>query len=118
QANAFDAVNNLNPLIPGSNYQSTSDTFGCHDAALPVPSNLPDNYKKAMYRQFVLTDSAIVNFGTLNTSFLLNNTFHYYRYQLYRNSANAQVIAQNTWAYPNTFTGLIPYTNALQSVAF
>src|SRR5690606_27824350 len=71
QANAFDAVNNLNPLIPGSNYQSTSDTFGCHDAALPVPSNLPDNYKKAMYRQFVLTDSAIVNFGTLNTSFLL-----------------------------------------------
>jgi len=118
QANAFDAVNNMNPLVAGSNYLSTSDTFGCHDAALPVPSNLPANYKKAMYRQFVLTDSAIVNFGTLNTSFLLNNSLHYYRYQLYRNSANAQVIAQNTWAYPDTFTGLIPYTNALQSVAF
>lgn len=113
QAGAFNAINGMAPLVSPNTYPAINDTFGCHNAALPSTFSCPPAYKKAMYREFVLTDSLSMSFGNLNTFFTENGQNHYYRYQLFKGDANALVQAQNTWAYPATFTGLTPVTNCI-----
>jgi gliding motility-associated-like protein len=113
QANAYDHINNMLPLQPINTYQATTDTFGCHDAALPVGFACDANYKKAMYREFVVTDSVSVSINNMKDVFFIGNQSYAYYYQFFRGDANAQVVAQNAWSSPATFTGLVPISNCL-----
>lgn len=117
QAGAFNALNNMLPLLPGNTYNATVDTFGCHNAARPSNFNCNQVYKKAMYREFSVADSVAVSFGNLSPSFFANNANHFYMYQFFRGNANTLATAQNTWGYPATFTGLTPYSGCF-SITF
>lgn len=118
QAGAYDHINNMLPLQPNNIYWAQSDTFGCHNASLPVGFACVPSYKKAMYREFVVTDSVAVSINNMNTDFMVNNQYQLYRYQFFRGDANAQAVAQNAWSYPSTFTGLVPVSNCLYNANY
>ncbi|RYZ52908.1 MAG: PKD domain-containing protein, partial [Sphingobacteriales bacterium] len=111
QAGAYDKINNMVPLALNNSYNAIQDTFGCSNAVLPTAFGCAADYKKAMYREFVLSDSMVVTFGNLTPSFIDSNMFQYYRYQLYKGDANALALAQNMWTNPNTFSGLNAISN-------
>lgn len=115
QSGAFNNINNGTPLAINNTYFSTVDTFGCFNAPLPGAGNCAATFRKAMYRQFTVTDSMALVIDNLsapfNTNFNNIQTTHYYRYQFFKGDANALATAQNTWINPDTFTGLTRYTN-------
>jgi hypothetical protein len=99
-AGAFDSINNLNPLVPGTNYWSTVDTFGCGQT-VGVENDCGDNFKKVMYRQFEIADSGLVYISNLGYS-----SDKYYR--LYYGDANLLAEEQGAHAYPDSISGLEP----------
>ncbi len=114
QNGAFDTIYNYQPLNIGTNHLAKYDTFGCMNAVLPANNSCDTNYKKAMYRQFVVADSGILDVPNRSSYFYELNAYHYYKYQLYRGNANTLAQAQNVWSYPDTISGLIPYSTCFQ----
>jgi len=108
-AGAFDSLNAaggiMQPLVNGTTYSSQTDTFACSNTVLPADTTCAPDNSKAMYREFVVADSGVVNI-------LWDGTLLWHR--LYKGDANALAIAQNAYVYPARITGLIPYTACFQ----
>jgi gliding motility-associated-like protein len=103
---AFDTLNRvggiMQPLVNGVTYTSQRDTIGCANTVLPADTACYPTNTKAIYREFVVADSGVINYygGTWN--------------RLYKGDADALAIAQNVHSYPSRITGLTPYTTCLQ----
>lgn len=105
-AGAFDGINNvsgiLQPLVANVPYTSQRDTFGCSNTIRPSDTTCAPGNNKAIYRQFKVADSSLLNFSSTN----------YLWSKLYRGDADAQAQAQaqGIAAYPGRITGLTPYS--------
>jgi gliding motility-associated-like protein len=101
QTSAYDTINKVGnamaPLVNGITYQMKSDTFGCNNTVLPVDTSCSPSFTKAMYREFIVADSGIVNFTATTSP---------YQYKLYRGNASTLATAQGAFNYPQKITGL------------
>ncbi|MEO8770099.1 MAG: gliding motility-associated C-terminal domain-containing protein [Ferruginibacter sp.] len=126
---AYDPINfsagAMQPLQNGINYTSVADTFGCLNTVMPVipvGSNCLANPDKAMYREFVIGDAD--GNGIADSGIVSLNYYGYYgggnlNYMLFKGNANSLSTAQNAHNYPQTITGLVPYTECrIQSSCF
>lgn len=93
-----DALGNMQSLSNGR-YIATPDTFGCENTVLP-DSTICNDLTKASYREFVVTDSAIM---------MDHNSNNYY-WKMYKADANELATAQASFNYPQKIKGMIPYT--------
>ncbi len=103
----FDTINNNVPLVHNNVYQTQLDTVSCNNTVVPANANCAANYTKVIYRQFQVADSGSVTFNNLNASTLFGVSL---RYGLFKGNANSLAVAQNVWSYPQTITGLTPYS--------
>lgn len=109
---AFDAINKvagvMKALTPGVEYKAVADTFGCEPTVLPDSTNCPTYYSttvtKAMYREFVVQDSGIVN---------VNNQNWYLRYKMFKGAADQLATTQNAFTYPKILKGLDKHTECV-----
>lgn len=108
QAGAFNNINGGSPLTLNTLNNSIIDTFGCTSSVLPgnASCNIDSIYDRAIYRQFNLADSGILTVTGLGTSFTANNQNNLNAYELFSGNANTLATAQNTFAFPQRFTGL------------
>ena len=108
---AFDTLNAvggiMQPLVNAVNYSSI-DTFACANTVLPIDTVCLPTNTKAMYREFVIADSGVVQL--YNAYPPPNNTYT----KLYWGDANALANAQNVHSYPLRISGLTPFTECLQ----
>lgn len=85
----------MQPLKPYNTYETKPDTLGCESTVLPK-DNCGDT--RASYREFVISDSLMIGFSSINYNYL----------RLYKGDADALATAQNKFSYPKTIDGLIP----------
>ncbi len=108
QPGAFDTINRVNnvqvPLVNGNVYQMGIDTFSCANTVLPPDTTCHPVNKKVMYRQFIVADSGVARFSSLDW---------YYEYKLYKGDANALATSQNTHTHPSIINGLVAQTLCL-----
>lgn len=93
-----DASGNMQPLTP-ARYTATPDTFGCANTVLP-DSVICNNLTKASYREFVVSDSAI----------MMDHYSSNYYWKLYKSDANDLATSQGTFSYTQLINGMKPYT--------
>ncbi len=108
--NALDVINNTNTtlvnLTPGVLYPSQIDTVGCENTTLPDGAKCSPSMNKAIYNEFQIKDSGYI---------YLDVNWPYFRDLanwniLYKGDANGLTTSQNKHIYPETFTGLTPFT--------
>ncbi len=110
KSNAFDPINKPNTtlidLTPSVVYPSKIDTIGCENTVLPDGPKCSPISNKAVYNQFQVKDSGFVyldvNWPHFNE--LVNWNI------LYKGDANNLSTTQNKHLFPETFTGLNPFT--------
>ncbi|HEX7847187.1 MAG TPA: hypothetical protein VF476_15405, partial [Chitinophagaceae bacterium] len=109
----FDTINNVSgvmqSLVPGITYTSKVDTFGCANTVMPLDDNCNAAYTKTMYREFIVPDSGIVSMWSTGSTNM--------NYKLFKGDANSFAVAQNTFSYPGTISGLTPYTLCLANTS-
>jgi gliding motility-associated-like protein len=93
----------LQPLVPYETYRSLIDTFGCANTVLPDDGNNCGGYTKGSFRQFRVTDSAIIVFREVSA----------YYAAMYKGDAAALAVAQNKFSYPEKLTGLEKITHCI-----
>jgi gliding motility-associated-like protein len=115
-AGAFDSINTVSgimqPFADGGFYTANSDTLGCGNTVLPIAPTCSPTDSKAIYREFVVADSGIVDMYNYSYYSLYNFTTTL-NSQLYQGDANALSISQNAHDYPSRITGLNPASNCL-----
>jgi len=117
EASAFDSINNMQPLDWDTEYPAQPDTFGCGYTVLPNTTNSCLSFAPArvMYREFNVSDSGIVHLSDLNNywdSYWGTSVY----YQLYTGDASTLAVAQGVSSYPDSITGLSPYTPCMTQV--
>ena len=109
---AFDSINRvgaiMQPLLAGIPYSAVSDTMGCQNTLRPMDTTCSPLNNKVIYRQFVVADSGVVDFSNLTFP-----AYSGWKYRLYSGDANALASAQNVFAYPDKFTGLVAKTECM-----
>lgn len=104
-ATRFNAINNMNPLVSGTNYVSTYDIFDCDPTVLPGGTLCGSGTDRAIYREFTIGSSGILLiYGTCGN-----------QYRLY--SGRASQLA-TSFSYPSTISGLNPVTNCFSGSCF
>ncbi|RPD44808.1 T9SS type B sorting domain-containing protein [Paracnuella aquatica] len=109
---AFDAINKvagvMKALTPGVEYKAVADTFGCEPTVLPDSVNCATSHSatatKAMYREFLVQDSGIVNF---------TNQRWQLRYKLFEGAADQLAASQNAFTFPKILKGLDKHTECV-----
>lgn len=111
-AGAVDSVNVtggiFQPLSPGVPYVTTPDTMGCQNTLLPADTSCAPVNTKAIYRQFAVGDSGVVDLSALQ-----NPWWTSWRYRLYQGDAAGLASAQNLFAFPQRFTGMKPVSDCM-----
>ncbi|HYH13871.1 MAG TPA: hypothetical protein VD794_01540, partial [Flavisolibacter sp.] len=111
---AFNKINAVGGLMKsleyGKTYQALADTFGCENTVLPdgitcKPYYASDTATKAMYREFVVNDTGMVNFSDQN--------WYNLSYKLYKGDAATLATSQNSFSYPKKIKGLTEYTECI-----
>jgi gliding motility-associated-like protein len=111
-ATAVDSINVVGgvqlPIDNSTAFVAVADTFGCGPTVRPSDMSCYAASDRLMYRQFSVADSGTVIFETLldPSDFPANPIL----YRLYKGDAAALASAQNIFAYPGTFAGLVPNT--------
>ncbi len=105
-ANAYDHINAMQPLLDGVSYQAAADTFGCANTVRPAGDRCDTFIVKATYRQFNIADSGILNI----------NSLRFFDNKLYLGNASALAASQNAFTYPDTINGLVPYSACMKSL--
>ena len=103
--NAYDKINAMLPLQFGITYNSLVDTFGCANTVRPAGDRCDTNFNKIIYKEFKVADSGVISLKVAG-----NGT-----HKLYKGDASFLAAAQNAFSYPDTISGLIPYTNCIYS---
>lgn len=107
----FDIINKVNNTFSDLKlnipYTSIYDTVGCENTVLPEGIKCNPNANKAVYNEFQIKDSGFV-FLDVNWPFFheLGNWN-----KLYKGDANNLSSVQNKHIYPETFNGLVDFTN-------
>ena len=97
-ATRFNAINNMNPLVSGTNYVSTYDIFDCDPTVLPGGTLCGSGTDRAIYREFTIGSSGILLiYGTCGN-----------QYRLYAGRASQLA---TSFSHPSTIPGLNPVTN-------
>ncbi|MBK9538866.1 MAG: hypothetical protein IPO12_09025 [Flavobacteriales bacterium] len=119
-AAAAESMIGLAPLLDDVLYTSTPDTFSCANSPLPDTFTCNPDETKAIYRQFRVGDAdgdavpdsgqMIIEAFTSSYYFNLLGTWHQSSAMLFEGNAQAEATAQNTFAWPQQFTGLTPET--------
>ena len=117
---AYNPVNflagSMQPLKNSIKYTAAADTFGCSNTVMPkIPtgSYCNSNFKKAMYREFVIGDAdgnGTTDSGIVSLNYYGYNNGSYMNFMLYKGDANALAIAQNAHNNTDTLLGLTPYS--------
>lgn len=109
---AVDTLNNvtgtIQPLSVNQSYQSQPDTLGCLNTVLPADTACNPGNGKAIYREFSVADSGLIDFSTLTMPW--NATW---RYRLYAGDASALATAQNIFSFPGKISGLQPKSECM-----
>lgn len=85
-------MNGLQPLQSGLTYNAEPDTFACNNTVLPENGTCND-YTKAMYRVFNITDTGYVQLKGLKT--IPGESF---RYKLFQGRLDSLAIEQNAYS--------------------
>lgn len=104
---AYDTIGAVNhtikPLVSGTVYQATRDTFGCSPTVMPEDNTCAPGSNRAVFRQMLIPDSGLMFMG---------GSYHFARF--YKGDANALAKAQNAFTFPAKITGLTPYNDCYQ----
>ncbi len=108
--NAYDAINKPNTsfidLTPSNIYTSKVDTVGCENTVLPDGPKCSPISNKAVYNEFQVKDSGFVY---MDVNWPYYNDLANWNI-LYKGDANNLSTTQNKHIFPETFTGLVPFT--------
>ncbi|MBX7202957.1 MAG: gliding motility-associated C-terminal domain-containing protein [Bacteroidia bacterium] len=107
--NDVDSLNNGNPLQNNVLHLAQPTTFPCVKSVLPAAFNCKPSIDRAKYREFTISDSGMVVLGNVIYDKPARNQNA--RSVLYSGSASDLTKAQNTWLWPDRFTGLTPLSN-------
>lgn len=118
--NVTGAIDSLNlvsnvqqPLEENIELSAAADTFGCSPTVRPSDTSCYPASDRIIYRQFTVADSGTVAFAGLYDPPSPSLPLFY---KLYKGDAAAFTTAQNIFAYPGTFTGLVPNTECMNGV--
>lgn len=114
-----DSIYSLNALPNYTRIQAGKDTISCNDGVMP--EDICDTIKrKVMYRSFEIgdadgdgqADSGMVDISGLQTVYRGYPYYDYHgQHRLYRGNVFDLRASQSVSAYPDTLTGLVPYTD-------
>ena len=94
----------MQPLVPYTNYIAAEDTFGCANTVFPeAVFSCGAGLTKAAYREFIVTDSLMLQISPFTGSAT----------KLYKGDANALATAQGVFNYPQSISGLVPYSKCM-----
>jgi len=112
---AFDTVHNvagtMSAMQEGIAYTTHADTLGCGNTVLPAGTHCDTLNRKAIYRELVIGDA--YSNGKQDSGILKLSNIGQLNYVLYGGNANTLASAQNAHLYPDSITGLKPYSTCL-----
>ncbi|MFN4123093.1 MAG: gliding motility-associated C-terminal domain-containing protein [Flavobacteriales bacterium] len=113
-SNDVDHINAGNALQNNVLHSANPASYACVKSVLPAEFTCNPNMDRAKYRQFVIGDAngdGVADSGTVEIRRIVYpNTLNNLNIKsvLFNGDANSLATAQNTFAYPQTFSGLQP----------
>ncbi len=102
-SNAYEKINNLNPLVPGTGYTLSEDIFGCENT-VQIAGGTCDDRRKIMLREFIVNQNGVLKISNIESG--NPEDFHH---KLYKGSIASLAAAQNAYMDDEVIMNAIEY---------